>query len=228
MKKRRIVTLERMKRKPIGSYRVIGALGAGVGNKLGEYEDIEYYEAPRKTLLYRLQGYLPLQDDEYLEVYQSRKGKVFMVSLCTALLIMMAGLGVWALLNQGKDLFDSNAQDYVPKTNIAKNTDPNKIAIPGYQNIRMPEGTSSHISLWNPEGNPCYFKFMIVMDETKEVLYESKLVEPGKAVIEQTLSKKLKAGEYPITIEIKSYSLDDPEKEMNGGEVQTNLIVVKP
>ncbi len=224
----RVIKPERMNKKPEGSYRIIGAIGKGVGEKTGEYEDVSYYEAPKSHIFYKLQGYQRLKGDDYVEVYTSRKGKVILSILLVISLLCLSSLGIWSLMNPGKNLLDPKAQEYVPKIDIPKNSDPSKIAIPGYDSLRMPEGKISHFSLWNPETNPCYFKFVIKLDETGEQLYESKLVEPGKAVVEQEFSKKLTAGRYAVTIVIKSYNLEDPEREMNGGEVQTTLLVVKP
>ena len=47
----------------------------------------------------------------------------------------------------------------------------------------------------NPEGNPCYFTFTLVLKDTDETIYQSKMVEPGKAITQITLSKELSAGE---------------------------------
>lgn len=227
-RRRRMIRPERMKKKPKGSYRILGAIGDGVQEQIGTYEDgTAYYEAPKSRWLYKISGYMRISHDEYLEVYISRKGRVFILTATLILLLIMSGVGLWALFNNKGNLLDPDAEDYTPKIQVPKNTDASKIAIPGYSDIRIPEGSTAHISLWNPEGNPCYFKFIITLDETKEQLYESGLVEPGKAVTEQKLSRKLKEGSYAITIKIKSYSLNDAEKEMNGGQVQTDLIVVK-
>lgn len=34
------------------------------------------------------------------------------------------------------------------------------------------------MNLMNPEGNPCYFTFEIVLNDTDETIYTSKMVEP--------------------------------------------------
>lgn len=224
----RMIKPERMNKKPKGSYRIIGAVGKGVSEKTGEFDGVSYYEAPKNHLFYKLEGYQKVKDDDYVEVYVSRKGKVILLTLLVISLLGLSTIGIWSLMNPGKNLLDSGAKDYEPKIKLPENSDPTKIAIPGYDSLRMPEGDTSHFSLWNPETNPCYFKFIIKLDETGEKLYESKLVEPGKAVMEQNMNKRLTAGKYAVTIEIKSFSLKDPEKEMNGGEAQTNLTVVKP
>ena len=52
-------------------------------------------------------------------------------------------------------------------------------------------------------------------------MYESKWLEPGTAIVEIEIKEKLEAGDYPISIQVKTGSLDDPEVEMNGGEIDS-------
>ena len=99
------------------------------------------------------------------------------------------------------------------------------IKIPGYPSITLPKDQKTvNVALLNPEGNPCYFTFEIVLKSTGESLYKSKLVPPGKAITEITMSKALPAGEYNATIKITTTSLADGSA-MNGANVETVLIV---
>ena len=99
------------------------------------------------------------------------------------------------------------------------------IKIPGYPSITLPKGQKTvNVALLNPEGNPCYFTFELVLKDTGESLYKSKLVPPGKAITEITMSKALPAGEYAATIKITTTSLADGSA-MNGANVETVLIV---
>ena len=98
------------------------------------------------------------------------------------------------------------------------------IKIPGYPSITLPKDQKTvNVALLNPEGNPCYFTFEIVLKDTGESLYKSKLVPPGKAITEITMSRALSAGEYNATIKITT-SLEDGSA-MNGANVETVLIV---
>lgn len=55
------------------------------------------------------------------------------------------------------------------------------IRIPGYPSITVPADTTDiEMNLENPAGNPCYFTFELVLKDTNETLYTSKMVEPGK------------------------------------------------
>ena len=99
------------------------------------------------------------------------------------------------------------------------------IKIPGYPSITLPKDQQTvNVALLNPEGNPCYFTFEIVLKDTGESLYKSKLVPPGKAITEITMTKALSAGEYNATIKITTTSLADGSA-MNGANVETILIV---
>lgn len=99
------------------------------------------------------------------------------------------------------------------------------IKIPGYPSITLPvDAETVNVALLNPEGNPCYFTFELVLSDTDEVLYTSKLVPPGQAIYEITLSRPLAAGEYDAVIRISTTSLEDGGA-MNGANVETVLIV---
>ncbi len=99
------------------------------------------------------------------------------------------------------------------------------IEIPGYPSITIPADTTDvTMALLNPEGNPCYFTFELVLDDTGEVLYTSKMVPPGQMVSDITLSHALSAGEYNATIRITTASMEDGSA-MNGANVETVLIV---
>ena len=117
---------------------------------------------------------------------------------------------------------DWNGQQLPDKTDDAPAAG---IKIPGYPSITLPKDQQTvNVALLNPEGNPCYFTFEIVLKDTGESLYKSKLVPPGKAITEITMSKALPAGEYDATIKITTTSLEDGSA-MNGANVETVLIV---
>ena len=120
---------------------------------------------------------------------------------------------------------DSNAQDWTEQQLENAGGESTGIKIPGYPSITLPADTETvSVALLNPEGNPCYFTFELVLSDTDEVLYTSKLVPPGQAIYEITLSRPLAAGEYDAVIRISTTSLEDGSA-MNGANVETVLIV---
>ena len=97
------------------------------------------------------------------------------------------------------------------------------IRIPGYPSITVDAGKDNvTMNLFNPEGNPCYFTFEIVLSDTGETIYKSDMVEPGKAITNVKLQHPLAAGEHNAVIKISTASLTDG-KTMNGANVETVL-----
>ena len=120
---------------------------------------------------------------------------------------------------------DPDAQDWTGQQPENAGGESSGIKIPGYPSITLPADTETvSVALLNPEGNPCYFTFEIALNDTGEVLYTSKLVPPGQAIYEITLSRPLTAGEYNAVIRISTTSLADGSA-MNRANVETVLVV---
>jgi hypothetical protein len=97
------------------------------------------------------------------------------------------------------------------------------IAIPGYKSITIDANkTDVKVNFQNPEGNPCYFVISLVLDDGT-VLYESKMIEPGKGLYDITLARALSPGEYGAAVKYETYSLADLTP-MNGAEVKITLV----
>ena len=98
------------------------------------------------------------------------------------------------------------------------------IRIPGYPSITVDAGKDNvTMNLFNPEGNPCYFTFEIVLSDTGETIYKSDMVEPGKAITNVKLQHPLATGEHNAVIKISTASLTDG-KTMNGANVEKVLV----
>ena len=119
---------------------------------------------------------------------------------------------------------DENAGQYTgekPKDNGGASEG---IKIPGYPSIAIAKDSEDvQMALMNPEGNPCYFKFELVLKDSNETIFESKYVKPGDCIYDVHLNKPLAEGEYPATIKISTISLDG-ETPLNGANVETILI----
>lgn len=154
------------------------------------------------------------------------KNKIFIVIIICLCAVIIAGLIYFMKLKGGSDSAFKPDLDSNAKTQTADDTGekPTGIRIPGYPSITIEADKKDvQMNLMNPEGNPCYFTFEIVLNDTDETIYTSKMVEPGKAITEVTLDKALAAGEYPATIKITTASLTDGAA-MNGANVETTLI----
>jgi len=122
---------------------------------------------------------------------------------------------------------DENAGNWNGQTLPDKTPEPPAVGIkiPGYPSITLPANQQTvNMALLNPEGNPCYFTFELVLKDSGESLYQSKMVPPGQAITEITLARALPAGEYNATIKITTTSLEDGSA-MNGANVETVLNV---
>lgn len=170
---------------------------------------------------------------------------IFLVMIFIVLLIVTFLVGITLNCSGGEDTTKVNAQvsdtsfDIDPNAGSWNGSVPSDesstaskgIAIPGYPSITIPANTQDvTVALLNPENNPCYFTFELVLtnaeddDSDDETIYTSKLVPPGDAITSITLSRPLEAGEYDAVIKISTTSLETGGA-MNGANVKTKLIV---
>ena len=148
--------------------------------------------------------------------YKSKK--VMLLIIVVLLIVIPAGIFINKNLSKG-DL-DSNAVKWTQE----KNSDPESIKIPGYSTITIPADTKNvKITLGNPEGNQCYFKFELLVDG--ESLYTSDFVQAGYAIENVELQKGLKKGTYDAVIKITPYSLNK-ETQYAGANVRATMEVV--
>lgn len=119
---------------------------------------------------------------------------------------------------------DPNAGEYTGEKPKDQGGEDVGIKIPGYPSITITKDTQDvQMALLNPEGNPCYFKFDIVLKDADETIFESKYVQPGDCIYDVHLNKPLAEGEYSATIKISTIALDG-ETPLNGANVETVLI----
>lgn len=117
---------------------------------------------------------------------------------------------------------ESGLIDYGGLSSDAATSD--QIVVPGYGEILLEADTRKvMLTLPNYAGNPCYFRFSIVLKDSGEAIYTSGLVPPGKAIEKLTLKRALPSGNYPAIIQIETFSLDASYTPMNGANVETVL-----
>jgi len=153
-----------------------------------------------------------------------------LLALLGAVVLVTGGVffGIWINQNILHDPdIDPGASDYGNLYEDQENTDPGNIAAPGYADVTLPADTKSvQMVLINPKGNPCYFRFILELEDSGEEIYRSGLIPPGMAVTDLTLTHPLEAGEYRLRIRIETQSLQD-KTPMNGIEMAVKLTVVK-
>ena len=171
--------------------------------------------------------------------YQAHAKKKSHFGIIAVVLIVAVALGVGTYFlvsyldktdgdnqtNGGGLVFDPNAKDYTGSDPEDKGGEKQGIKIPGYGTVTLPSGkTDVKMVLLNPEGNPCYFTFELVVDG--ETYFTSGLVEPSKCIEDLKLTKPLKKGTYKAKLIISTYSLDESKTQMNGSNVTFDLVVV--
>lgn len=79
-----------------------------------------------------------------------------------------------------------------------------------------------NLMLESPANNINYIEFVISLDETGEVLYQSGLLKPNQYITEDYLLVDLDKGSYPCTVDITLY---DPETLEAKGMTQAGITV---
>lgn len=195
-----------------------------------QYEDQQIFIQPFQMRLNsreEILGYIPCEDERgnrlYVRILKKRSRKWLIPLILT--LILLVGGGMWYLMNQKDDFLDEAAISY-QMPNGVKNTDPNQISVPVLTDLTWKKGEDTiEAALANPDGNPCYFKYIVTLNDTEEVIYESKYIEPGTAIMEFEPTRKLSPGKYSVEVSVKTASLNDRESEMNGGAMDCTLTV---
>lgn len=149
-------------------------------------------------------------------------------------LAVFSGIGVMGMRYAKKDhaaagkglVLEENAQEW-NKDLTDVSAGQRGIKIPGYADISVSrEDRNWKITLVNPEENPCYFQYTLELAETGTILYESGLIEPGKAVMEFEPENVPEAGDYELYLNISTYSYDEDKTPMNGAQVKAELHII--
>lgn len=177
-------------------------------------------------------GYIPIsvetekgKQNGYIRIIKTSVLKRSLV--CLAVLIAaIAVFLVWYIPNRAPKTPDLDEAAVAYHIEGMVNSDPNQIVLPGLGTMELATG-QTHVEkvLLNPEGNPCYFQFRLVLKDTVETLYESGLVEPSKAIVAFDINRALEAGSYEAEVQIDTRSLEDAETPLNGGVIAVTLEV---
>ena len=237
IKSKRVYVLNKaMKRRyPDGDFKVVGEIeknkeiseNLGVQIKLsnGEMLSVKHTGFYKKSK-YHIHGYIKTEkEDEYVAVVENVAWKYWLISSALILLIAIGGYFLWQN-SQGPDI-DPDLKDYVSDLKRPEGLDKTRILVPSYPEFLMNADTDVlSANLFNPDDNPCYFQYKIELNDGT-VLYESKLIPPGKAIQDPKLNQKMPQGSYKIIVRVKSYDLNDYKTEFNGAEIPTTLKALK-
>lgn len=183
--------------------------------------DISYvYSTRSKTAA--IKGYIKLKDTEnkYIAITSNSILPWLLILLALLLLILISILSFCNKQHPGSPIFRPNIE-HNTGTNEEEENEAKGIQVRGFTTWSIPANTSKNLSipLENPEGNPCYFSFEILLSDTGEVIYSSDMVPPGEKISRINITREFDAGDYPATIKIKTNELITG-KEMNSPAIQ--------
>ncbi len=186
---------------------------------------------------YKNVGYIPCGEKQYIAFYKKKATGILLPIFLVPLLILSVLLAIWynnipkepeIQFPGTKYEIDSSITNYEGQLTRPADMEQTQILIPGFSELYVKEGSDLVSScLFNPADNPCFFQFNVVDSTTGDILYESKLVPPGKGIEGFKLNRTFTAGEYPAVIQFKSHDLEDPSINYNGSEMEITLVVVK-
>lgn len=225
---------------PLGDFERVGEYAANSRSKkigrmnFGTRRLPVFKYGAHNRLLYREKGFVALGEERYAALLEN-----VAVLRAAALVLCVALIAAAAVF--GPSLWKGNVQAagiaaQAPTPNLEggavdwEGVQPRDtggvtagIAIPGYKSITIDANkTDVKVNFQNPEGNPCYFIISLLLDDGT-VLYQSKMIEPGKGLYDITLAEALESGEYGAKVKYETYALGDLSP-MNGAEVEIVLI----
>ena len=100
------------------------------------------------------------------------------------------------------------------------------IAIPGFKTLNLKAGVrEQQVNLRNPEQNQCYFVITLAMADGT-VIYQSKMIPPGKGVYDILLTEPLEAGTYQnCLLKYQPYKMDAQLTPDNGAQMDITIQV---
>lgn len=93
------------------------------------------------------------------------------------------------------------------------------ISIPGFEKlVFQADSLTQDVAFENPEQNDVYFIIYLTIND--EIVYESKLIEPGKGIYSIELPTSYAAGEYAGKLTYETRSMSDSNEQKNGAEIK--------
>jgi hypothetical protein len=209
----------------------IGVLESGKRRPVYRYKS-------HSRLAYREYGFAAVGEDSYVALLKS--ALLPRAAILLACLAIIAG-GVFFALTMDKSRqvanmpeesvaaggpeLDEGAADWEGNQDTAESDVPDEgIRIPGFKSMTVEaKKTEVTVNLNNPEENNCLFVIRIVLTDTGETLYESKMIEPGKGLYEIPLSRALEPGTYQAQLQYEPYNMEGTIR-LNGAVMNFELI----
>lgn len=157
-----------------------------------------------------IKGYFDVGNNQYVAI-EKNSLFLFLIPLLLALLIIGLCASCGGINNVDPDPEDP-WQPVIEEDlgeSSTKHSEQRSIEIFGFSSWHVPVGQTENIpiTLKNSDGNPCYFSFVITLEETEEELYRSDMVTPGDTIRSIDINRPLEAGEYVASIKILTNEL---------------------
>ncbi len=232
---------------PKGNFHVVGEYAPGSNRNEKDAEDyavLRYMDrelalkekGKRSGILYSRSGYVACKGlpNSFVALLKNRLALLLLLLILAAALIAGGVMLLNSLASEGTggpgglelDEDAVNWEGTLPPSEGGNSGEEDGIRIPGYKSMAI-EANSREVSvnLVNPEGNQCYFVISIALNGTDEVIYESKLIPPGKGLYKITLTRPLAPGTYDAQIRYEAYDLASRSR-LNGAVVNFTLNAV--
>ncbi len=195
---------------------------------LSFYEDVFADLYAEKSAFKSVKGYFCVGYDQYVAI---ERPCVLLWILPILLALLLLFLFAFCGRSDGSPIADNpwtpTIDQHISDSTVAgeKPTVP-QIKIAGFSSWHVPAGQTENIpiALKNPDGNPCYFSFAIVLKDTNETIYQSDMVPPGEAIRKIDISKSLPEGTYPAIVQIRTNELETG-REMNSADLNLTITI---
>lgn len=182
-----------------------------------------------KTAHKSVKGYICVGNYEFIAIERSSPLWLLLLLLLFAVLLLC-----FSFCGRSDTPADADAAEpwvptidqHIGETSTKAASSVPQIKIAGFSDWYVPEGQTEDlpITLKNPDGNPCYFSFAIILTDTGETIYKSDMVPPGESIRQVTISKPLSAGTYQAVVHITTNELTTGQS-MNDAKLNLTITV---
>lgn len=152
------------------------------------------------------------------------KNKLIALVLGGTIAVTAVGFGIYSHMNVEEKFTPEFEADQFKEQVTAGASE--GIKVPGYSAIYVPYGVKDvEVNFYNPEENDVYFEIALIITESGQEIYKSKLLSPGQHLYNITLIDTLDRGTYDMDIVYNTYSMDESYTPKNGATVACELVV---
>lgn len=178
-----------------------------------------------------------LEDNERKQTKKNKKLKNKVSNRNVLILILVVIIIILLLRSCGGTPSDGGSPTSKPALETAEYIEPDEV-----QDVEHEEGKTTmpvisdftvsksypYATLFNPESNAghSYLAYKFTNTDTNEVIYESKLVEPGKK-FSVAFGELLEVGIYNVSVDIYSYDYTDPSIHKNDGHSDIKVTITE-